>query len=287
MENTNKNNPFPGLDTETQEQSLESWEKKALYLLSTDTLGGYGLDLIFEVAKEVWFEGIDLAIWKNFDARNIDYVKRLSAKYQLPVKVIQTSASVNTKEMNQALDLCYALGTKVITINAPSFFDFSAYNFIIENISKLKKENPDIKFSIINPVVGNIFALPVPKFRFANVVDIIKKFWCYLGFDVANVDENTLEGEFMRKIDRFTPHMSVVYFSDKTKLGEGHVIPGEGVLKLTTILKKLRQFNYRNMISLKLSINKKDLADTEKVTLILKKCRSFHKDYFENITVDL
>lgn len=33
-------------------------------LLSTDTMGNYGLDVIFDTAKKAGFDGIDLAIWK-------------------------------------------------------------------------------------------------------------------------------------------------------------------------------------------------------------------------------
>jgi len=54
---------------------------KADFLLSTDTLSGYGLDLIFQIAKEQWFHGIDLAMWKNFDAWSIEYVEWLVKKY--------------------------------------------------------------------------------------------------------------------------------------------------------------------------------------------------------------
>ena len=50
------------------------------FLLSSDTLTGYGLDLIFDVAKQNGFDGIDLAIWKNFDSWNIEYVKKLVDK---------------------------------------------------------------------------------------------------------------------------------------------------------------------------------------------------------------
>jgi len=47
-------------------------------------------------------------MWKNFDAWNVDYVKRLSKKYDLPVKIVQVSGNVNEKEINKALDLCDA-----------------------------------------------------------------------------------------------------------------------------------------------------------------------------------
>jgi hypothetical protein len=36
--------------------------------------------------------------------------------------------------------------------------------------------------------------------------------------DIANIDENAFENEFIRKLPNFTPHMSVIYFSDKTKV---------------------------------------------------------------------
>ena len=35
---------------------------KAKLLLSSETLRGYGLDLIFETAKEAGFEGLDLSM---------------------------------------------------------------------------------------------------------------------------------------------------------------------------------------------------------------------------------
>jgi lipocalin len=44
--------------------------EKPLFLLSSDTLSSYGLDLVFEVAKESGYDGVDLALWKNFDAWN-------------------------------------------------------------------------------------------------------------------------------------------------------------------------------------------------------------------------
>lgn len=265
---------------------MEATNTKSEILLSTDSLGGYGLDLVFEVAKETGYDGIDLALWKNFDARNVEYLKKLATKHELPVKVVQISSSINAKEMNQALDICATLGVKVITINAPTFFDLKAYNFIVDNMAEYRKQNPEIKFSIINPEQSNIFALPVPKFRFTNIVEIIKNFSCHLGLDIVNLDETALETEFLRKLSNFVPHISVMYFSDKTKLGEGHVIPGEGVLKLPTILKRFKQNKYNGYISLKLDIDKKDLADTEKVTLILKKCRTYLQENYEEIDID-
>jgi hypothetical protein len=175
--------------------------------------------LIFDVAKTAGFDGIDLALWKIFDAWNVDYVKKLATNHNLPVRVIQTSSSLNAKEMNQALDLCAATGADTIAINAPTFFDFKAYNYITDAIKTLIKENPSIKFSIINPPNSSFMMLPIPQYRFTNPVEIIKQDGAYLGLDIVNISEEALETEFLRKINNFIPHLSVVYFSDKNKQG--------------------------------------------------------------------
>jgi len=162
-----------------------SKKSKNELLLSTDTLSGYGLDLIFETAKDAQLDGIDLAIWKNFDSWNVDYDKKLSKKHDLPVKVIQTSASLNARELNLALDLCEATGADTITINAPRILDFKAYGFIVDHLEKYREQNPAIHFSLINPKDSNIFALPIPKYRFEEVRSVYSVYFCivFIGQD--------------------------------------------------------------------------------------------------------
>jgi sugar phosphate isomerase/epimerase len=109
-------------------------------LLSSDSLSGYGLDHIFEIASEVGFDGIDLATWKNYDARNESYVSKLSKKHDLPVRIIQVSSKVNTKEMEQAFDLCDTLDIDTIAINAPGTFNFKTFNFIVTNLKYYRKQ---------------------------------------------------------------------------------------------------------------------------------------------------
>lgn len=253
------------------------------FLLSSDSLPSYGLDLVFEVAKEAWYDGIDLALWKNFDAWNTNYVKKLVKKHDLPIKVIQVSDRVNTKEMNQALDLAVAIGADTIAINAPSIFNYKTFNFIIESLPSLRDEYKDIKFTVINPEDASLFALPIPKYRFSNIVEIIKKYGCFLGLDVAHVDADALEDDLMRKLQQFVPYISVVYFADKSKLGKSHVLPGDGVLKLSSFLKKLRDAWYDRYFSTKIALDKKDLSDHEKVTIILSKARQYLKQHFEDL----
>ena len=176
--------------------------------------------MIFDLAKEAGFDGIDLAIRKNNDSRNVEYVKKLTIKHEMPVKSIQVSENVNQKELNKALDLCEATGADTIAINAPKFFNLKTFNFLTDNLDTYKKENRHIHFSIINPENATLFALPIPQYRFSNIVEIIKKYGCYLGLDISNFDADILENDFMRKINNFLPYTSIIYVSDKGRNGE-------------------------------------------------------------------
>lgn len=256
---------------------------KTKLLLSTNSLWGYGLDYIFSLAKKTDFEGLELAIWKNFDTQNPRYVRELSEKYKMKVYAIQTSGSLNKKEIDKALDLCEELNCTNININAPRFFDYTSFNFIKTNLKNYIDNNKDINFSIVNPEDKNFFMIPIPKYRFNNLVEIIKKYWSYLALDIANLDEESFENEFYRKMEDFLPYISTIYISDKDKNGKSHVIPWEWVLKLPSFLKKLKKKKYNNNICIKIDISKIDLADNEKTEIILKKTVKYYKEYYKDI----
>ena len=231
------------------------------------------------MTKQNGFDGIDLAIWKNFDSRNIHYVKRLVAKYELPVRVIQTSQDLNVKEMNQALEIAGELGVDTITINPPGFFNIKAYKFVVDNLESYKKANPNMKFSIINPEKATIL-LAFPKYRFNSIIKIIKTYHANLGLDIANLEEEEFDGSLLRNIGNFIPYISTLYLSDKSRDGQSHIAPGEGVLNIPGLLRKLSHEDYKGYVSLKLNIDKKDLADVEKLHLILQKCINYYHDHY-------
>lgn len=255
-------------------------------LLSTDTLPNYGLDLIFSIAKSTWFDGIDLAMRKWFDAWDEEYVQKLALDHKLPVYIIQTSAKLNQKELDKALDLCEATNADTICINAPKITDFKAYDFVADNLKNYKYSNPDIHFTILNPKDSKLFALPIPEYRFSNIIDIVKKYDAYVGLDISNIDMDTFENEFTRKIDDYAPYISVIYLSDKTKDGKWHLVPGDGMLDLRTFLKRLKKSWYSRPISVKLDFKPTELANKEKLRKQLKKVRTYYDKYFLNIVDD-
>lgn len=261
-------------------------KKENALLLSTDSLPNYWLDLIFSIAKSVWFDGIDLAMRKWFDARDEEYVQSLSLKHELPIYIIQTSAKLNQKELDKALDLCQTTNAETICINAPKTTDFKAYGFISDNLKSYKDNNSDIHFSIINPKDSKLFALPIPEYRFSNIIDIVKKYDTYIWLDISNIDIDSFESEFTRKIYDYTPYISVIYLSDKTKDWKSHLIPWDWTLELESFLKELKKSWYSRPISIKLDFKPSELANKEKLKKQLKKVKAYYDKHFTNLEIE-
>ena len=124
-----------------------------------------------------------------------------------------------------------------------------------------------------------MFALPIPAYRFSNVVDIIKKYNCNLALDIANMNSDDLETIFINKLDDFAPYLSLIYISDKSKSGVPHLLPGEGILKLPSFLKKVNKSGYLRPFSVKLALSKEELADSDKIEILLTKAKEFIEKY--------
>ena len=252
-------------------------------LLSSDTLTWYGLDFVFQTAKDLGFDGIDLAMRKNFDSRNSQYVTKLQKDHGINIYSIQLSDNCNIKELNQAVELSIQTWCNVITINSPKFFNMSSYRFLDNNLEKFRQSYPDIKFSIINPPKESFFALPIPKFHFSNIIDIIKNYKCFLWLDISNMDIDELENSFLKKIKEFCPYISNIYLSDKNSQWWSHLVLWDWSMKLPSLFKELYENWYKWYFSVKIDLQKKDLADTEKMNLLLSKCKRYFDEYYVSL----
>jgi sugar phosphate isomerase/epimerase len=250
-------------------------------LFSTDSLNGYGLDLVFSVAKDAGCDGIDLALWKNFDAWHDSYVKKLCEQYKLPVEIVQTSPKVNAKELNQAVTICQQTGAKHISINAPSYFDVKTFTFLTNNLSTYQKQYPDITFSIINPDTASMAYLPFPKYRFKNIGEIIKKHKCKLWFDISAMDEEYVETMMMTKMSELASYISVCYVSDRKK-EHYHILPWDGTYNLPSLLKNMAKNKYIGFFSMKLQFDPQTLVNNEKVLFQIKKSLQYIDEYFHS-----
>ena len=107
--------------------------------------------------------------------------------------------------------------------------------------------------------------MPIPEYRFSNIIDIVKKYDCYIGLDIANIDIDSFENEFVRRAEDYAPYISVIYLSDKSKNGKTHLIPWEWTLDLKTFFRRLKKSGYARPMSIKLDLKPTELANKDKL----------------------
>ncbi|MEI6117837.1 MAG: hypothetical protein WCP92_00855 [bacterium] len=57
-------------------------------------------------------------------------------------------------------------------------------------------------------------------------------------------------------------------------------------MKLSSFLKKLKEYGYNRYVSTKIQISKSDLADSDKVKIILKKARNYLQEHYDEAELD-
>ena len=247
-------------------------------LLSSDSLPWYGLDHIFQIAQDSWFDWLDLALWKNFDWRNTKYVKKLVDTYHFWIEVIQVSSDVNAKELWQAIDIAQALWVIRIMINPPKIFNMSSYRLISTVIPEIQKTHPHLIFSIINPKPSTLFILPIPKFRFSNLDDIWSKYHCSLGIDICHFDGDIMDSEFIKKIANYKDHIGAIYMWDK-KWNQDYLPLDQWTLKIASFVKKIATVWIECPLSIKYQLDKNILADPDSIAILFQKGILFMKDH--------
>jgi len=98
------------------------------FSFSTASLHTYGLDRCFEFAQQAGFDGMEVMADQRWDTRQPDYLRRLSARYKLPVLVIHAPLAFFTVpgwpedevgRLRETLKLAEAVGAGVVVHHLP------------------------------------------------------------------------------------------------------------------------------------------------------------------------
>lgn len=98
------------------------------FTFSTASLHTYGLDRCFELARQTGFDGMEVMADQRWDTRQPDYLRRLSARYALPVLVIHTPLAFFTVpgwpedevgRLRETVRLAQAVGAGVVVHHLP------------------------------------------------------------------------------------------------------------------------------------------------------------------------
>lgn len=243
--------------------------------LHTASLHKYGLNRIFEFAKEAGYDGIEVAVDKNdFDTQNAEYIKKLSEEFKMPVVALHAPENGTEKSVEHVVEMAIYLKCPVVVITPPKLTDFKFTRWIKKEAPILRKKK-GIQLALSN-TGGKTMLGFLPERALNNVSDLKK-------FGMVSLDTSMTSSK-KEDLIRFYEHLKklVVHVHiSNVKRRKEYSLPNEGILPLESFLKKLHNNKYEGAISVRVRPAELSAGNDEKVVKILKKVKDFIEDYFK------
>ncbi|MCK5608599.1 sugar phosphate isomerase/epimerase [Candidatus Pacearchaeota archaeon] len=243
--------------------------------LHSSSLHKYGLNRIFEFAKEAGYDGIEIEVSKtNFDTQNAEYIKKLSEEYKLPVVALHAPENGTEKSVEHVVDMAIYLKCPIVVITPPKLTDFKFTRWLKKEIPTLRKKK-HINIALTNTGGKTLLGF-LPERALNNVSDLKK-------FGLVALD-TSMTASKKEDLIRFYEHLKKlvghVHLSNVRKRKD-YSLPNEGVLPLESFLKKLKDNKYDGAISVRVRPTELSAGDDDKVIKALKKVKDFIEDYFK------
>jgi len=255
------------------------FKTKTMITLTTDSLKGYGLNRIFELAASAGYDGIDLSVdFKQFDTYNADYLKKLSAEYKIPIHSISAPDKVTEAKIKKIIEVAKKVDAKVIILQAPELLNFKLASWMKKEIPKLR-EKEFISIALEN-ASSETFLGFIPKKAISNSSEL-KKFK-HISLDTARIGED--KKDLMRAYGVFKKYLVNIHFSNVYR-GKKYYPPKQGIMPLESFLTKLKEDKYPGAISIKILPKNLHAGEDDKVVDDLKDVKKYYDKYYENVEI--
>ncbi len=248
-----------------------------MIVLTTDSLRGYGLNRIFELAKKAEMDGIDLGVnYGQFDTFNGEYLKSLTEEYDIPIHAISAPKNIASKDIKELVEIAKKVHAKVVILQPPKILDFKLAGWLKKEIPKLR-EKEQISIAMENAPAGTILGF-IPEHAMSNVQDL-KKFK-HVSIDTSRIGEK--RQDIMRTYASMHKYLVHVHLSNLRR-GKKYSPPQDGIIPLESFLSKLKQDGYPGALAIKVHPNYLGAGDDEKVIDRLKEIKKFCDKYYTEI----
>lgn len=244
-----------------------------MFLLSSDSLRGYGLNRVFHFAKEAGFEGIEIAMdLRQYDTQNPDYILELQKEYDLPVRAIRTFPDSTIKKSEVVLDIAGKVGAKVVVLQPPRFFDFKYKDWMKKQVPAYRKKY-GMKIALMNGPSEYLWGI-LPG-RAMNSIPDLQNFK-EVCLNVSNLYGKKLD--LMRAYEIMKPYLAHVHLSNVFR-GKEHSLLHEGIMPLESFLTKLKKDKYAHDLSLVVRPKALAAGDDKILMRSLKQSKDFYDKY--------
>lgn len=242
--------------------------------LHTASLHKYGLNRIFQFAREAGYDGIEIGVDKlNFDTQNAEYIKKLSEEYKLPVVALHAPLNGSQRSAEHTIAMAEYLECPLVVLTPPKLLDFKFTRWLKHEVPELRKKKR-IQIALAN-AAGNTILGFLPE-RALNNLDSLKKFGL-VALDTSSTVSK--KWDLMRIYEHLKKLITHVHLSN-VRYHREYSLPNEGILPLESLLRKMKKENYKGSISILVRPAELGAGDDAAVVKKLKSVKKFVEEYF-------
>ncbi|MDD4352481.1 MAG: sugar phosphate isomerase/epimerase [Candidatus Gracilibacteria bacterium] len=244
-----------------------------MFCLSSGSLYPYGLNRVFEIAKETGFKGLEIVMNQGYDSSDASYLQELSQKNALPIVALKTPTEGNSpKKIEQALKIAGQIKIPIITVRSPLFTDFKFTQWFKTELPKLQK-NTNIKIAVENvPYEKGGF---LPKYAMRNLEDLRR--FDHLCLDTSHIVTQKLN--LLKVYGVVHKRIALVHLSNYNN-NQHHQLLKDGIVPLESFLTKLKADEFAEPVILKVTPEALGGDDLNLVKTNLKAQIAFYDKYF-------
>ncbi len=251
--------------------------------LSTASLYKEDLKTVFEWAKEIGFEGIELNIDYRPETQDKKLLYKLKETYQFPIVSIHVPCNFRHRRLwgrgmrikiEKSTEIAKFLGTPIIVTHVPILWQFEYVHWLSVDLNAFEKE----KGIVI--AIENIGLTPILGFKFNlhwyNRLEALSRF-SNLTLDTSHL--GSLEIDISRAYKLLQYKIKHIHLSNYSNGIEHCLLTSEG-LPIKEFLEYLSNATYRGAIVLEFSPYSLGYPDLKKVKMNLHQNLEFCHKYF-------
>jgi sugar phosphate isomerase/epimerase len=244
-----------------------------MLILSTGSLYKYGLNRIFEIARELGFDGVEIFMNDVYDTHDKKYIEKLIQTFEIPVVALHISSKTNSPKMiREAVSMAESLNIPTVITRVPYFTDFRFVSWFKNYLPKLQ-DKTEVNIAIENAPAGKGFLLP--QYAMKDIY-ALKKFQ-HVCLDTSHLVSHHID--LMRAYKTMKKKISFIHLSNWHKSNE-HWMLNEGMLPLESFLTKIARDGYQGPISIKYDLKHIGGGKINKAIKHLKKAKDFYEQYY-------
>jgi sugar phosphate isomerase/epimerase len=241
--------------------------------LSTASTYPEPVEAAFEMAKRLGYDGIEIMVFTDPVSQDIDEVRRLSDRYELPVLSVHAPCLLVTQrvwgtepwsKLRKSQDMAEAVGASTVVVHPPFRWQRDYAKAFVRDLARMRTET-DVKFAVENMypwrAAGRSAAAYSPGW------DPTEEDYEHVTLDLSHTAVSGSDGLDMARA--LGDRLAHLHLADGSGSGrDEHLVPGRGTQRCADVLELLAGSGFGGTVVVEISTRRLVARDDRESDLV-------------------